>query len=101
MSVAIQGPDGPRSLRAKFLAGCDGARSTIRSGLGLAFEGETYPETTLLATTVFPFEAHLEGPVQRHLLLARGCRQFQPPPRARPLARLDLPAGGTRRSRTR
>jgi 3-(3-hydroxy-phenyl)propionate hydroxylase len=61
VSVVMQGPDGPLTLRAKFLAGCDGARSTIRAGLGLAFEGETYPETTLLATTVFPFEEHLEG----------------------------------------
>ena len=28
---------------------------------GLPFEGLTYPETTLLATTLFPFEEHLEG----------------------------------------
>ena len=47
--------------RCLFLAGCDGARSTVRAGLGLAFEGETYPETTILATTRFPFEDHLEG----------------------------------------
>ncbi len=61
VSVAMEGPDGAQTIRAKFLAGCDGARSTIRAGLGLAFEGETYPETTLLATTVFPFEEYLEG----------------------------------------
>jgi 3-(3-hydroxy-phenyl)propionate hydroxylase len=41
--------------------GCDGARSTIRKSMGLAFEGLTYPETTLLVTTLFPFEEHLEG----------------------------------------
>jgi 2-polyprenyl-6-methoxyphenol hydroxylase-like FAD-dependent oxidoreductase len=49
------------TYRCAFLAGCDGARSTVRNGLGLAFEGQTYPETTILATTRFPFEAHLEG----------------------------------------
>ncbi len=50
-----------RQLRAKFLIGSDGARSTIRDALGLPFEGETYPETTLLATTTVQFNEHLEG----------------------------------------
>jgi 3-(3-hydroxy-phenyl)propionate hydroxylase len=47
--------------RAAFLAGCDGARSTVRKTMGLAFEGETYPETTILATTDFAFEQALPG----------------------------------------
>ncbi len=50
-----------KQLRAKFLIGSDGARSTIRDALGLPFEGETYPETTLLATTTVQFNEHLEG----------------------------------------
>jgi 2-polyprenyl-6-methoxyphenol hydroxylase-like FAD-dependent oxidoreductase len=33
----------------------------VRQGLELPFEGEAYPETTLLVTTDFPFEDHLEG----------------------------------------
>jgi 3-(3-hydroxy-phenyl)propionate hydroxylase len=33
----------------------------VRSALGFRFEGKTYPETTILATTRFPFEEHLEG----------------------------------------
>ncbi|MGE3245871.1 MAG: FAD-dependent oxidoreductase [Beijerinckiaceae bacterium] len=49
------------SLRAAWVVGCDGARSVVRKSVGLAFEGLTYPETTLLATTTFPFEEHLEG----------------------------------------
>ena len=49
------------SRRARFLVGCDGARSTVRKTLGLPFEGETYPETTILATTEFAFEAELLG----------------------------------------
>jgi 3-(3-hydroxy-phenyl)propionate hydroxylase len=60
VTVTIQGPGGRRDVRAAFLVGCDGARSTVRNALGLAFEGETYPETTILATTTFPFEQHLE-----------------------------------------
>lgn len=51
----------PRMLRARFLIGADGARSTVRDALGLPFEGETYPETTLLATTTVQFNEHLEG----------------------------------------
>jgi 3-(3-hydroxy-phenyl)propionate hydroxylase len=33
----------------------------VREAAGLRFEGSTYPETTLLATTTFRFEDHLEG----------------------------------------
>ena len=50
-----------RTLRAKFLIGADGARSTVREALQLPFEGETYPETTLLVTTTVQFNEHLEG----------------------------------------
>lgn len=51
----------PSRLRARYVIGCDGARSIVRKSADLAFEGVTYPETTLLATTQFPFEEHLEG----------------------------------------
>ena len=61
VTVDIEREGARHAIRAKFLVGCDGARSTVRAGLGLAFEGETYPETTLLATTAFDFEQHLEG----------------------------------------
>lgn len=50
-----------RKLVARFLVGSDGARSTVREALSLPFEGETYPETTLLVTTSVQFNEHLEG----------------------------------------
>jgi 3-(3-hydroxy-phenyl)propionate hydroxylase len=53
--------DAPRTETARFLVGADGARSLVRRELGLSFEGRTYPETTLLVTTTFPFEGHLPG----------------------------------------
>ena len=59
--VFVNGPDGPDKLRARYVVGCDGSRSVVRQSLGLSFEGNTYPETTILATTTFPFEEHLEG----------------------------------------
>ena len=61
VAAEVEQDGGRFTVHAGFLAGCDGARSIVRGGLGLAFEGETYPETTILATTAFPFEAHLEG----------------------------------------
>lgn len=48
-------------LRARFLIAADGAASTIREQLGLAFEGSMYPERTVLVTTPFPFHEHLDG----------------------------------------
>ena len=61
VDVAIHGPDGPRTLRGAFLIGADGARSIVRQSIGATFAGETYPETTILATTKFAFEEVLEG----------------------------------------
>jgi 2-polyprenyl-6-methoxyphenol hydroxylase-like FAD-dependent oxidoreductase len=36
-------------VRCKWLIGCDGAHSKVRSALGLSFEGERYPQTFALA----------------------------------------------------
>jgi 3-(3-hydroxy-phenyl)propionate hydroxylase len=48
-------------FRAGFVAGCDGARSVVRRAMEMPFAGETYPETTILATTPFDFGAVFEG----------------------------------------
>ncbi len=48
-------------LRASYAIGCDGARSAVRRAMGLDFPGDTYPETTILATTGFDFSAVFEG----------------------------------------
>jgi 2-polyprenyl-6-methoxyphenol hydroxylase-like FAD-dependent oxidoreductase len=36
-------------LRARYLAGCDGAASTVRRGAGIPFKGGAYPQTFALA----------------------------------------------------
>jgi len=48
-------------VRVPFAVGCDGARSAVRRAMGLDFAGDTYPETTILATTPFDFSAVFEG----------------------------------------
>lgn len=48
-------------LTGALLIGADGGRSFVRESLGLEFAGSTYPETTILVTTTFPFHEHLAG----------------------------------------
>ena len=51
----------PETIEGRYLIGADGSRSAVRESLGFAFDGKTYPETTILATTSFAFEDHLQG----------------------------------------
>ncbi len=41
------------------MIGADCARSVVRDAIWLGFEGFTYDETTILATTRFPFHEHI------------------------------------------
>ena len=43
------------------MIGADGARSVVRRALGIEMSGDIYPETTILATTLYPFHEKLEG----------------------------------------
>ncbi len=62
VQVRCSDPDGGRcEIRGRWLVAADGSRSTVRALLDLPFEGLTYPETTILVTTRFPFEDHLPG----------------------------------------
>jgi 2-polyprenyl-6-methoxyphenol hydroxylase-like FAD-dependent oxidoreductase len=48
--VDVQTPGGEtKSYRGRYLAGCDGAHSTVRQELGWELEGKTYPTRILLA----------------------------------------------------
>lgn len=59
VDVFALGADGAQErVRGRFLVGCEGARSVVRKGLGIEFEGFTYPDRTLNITVAHDFGRH-------------------------------------------
>jgi 3-(3-hydroxy-phenyl)propionate hydroxylase len=58
VEVAISSASEDRTLRGRYLIGCDGGRSLVRKTLGIEFEGYTHPERFVVVTTPFDFEEH-------------------------------------------
>jgi 3-(3-hydroxy-phenyl)propionate hydroxylase len=56
VTATLQTANGVEQIRARYLIAADGSRSICRKLTGMTFTGETYPETTILATTTFQFE---------------------------------------------
>ena len=56
VTVAAQTSSGPVSLTGRYVVAADGARSAVRRSLAVDFEGFTYPELFLIASTDFRFE---------------------------------------------
>ncbi|MEV0151315.1 MULTISPECIES: FAD-dependent monooxygenase [unclassified Nonomuraea] len=54
VSVDVRGPDGPYQVSARYLVGCDGARSRVRDWAGIGFPGTVYPEVNRLAQVTLP-----------------------------------------------
>jgi 3-(3-hydroxy-phenyl)propionate hydroxylase len=55
VDVEVASPDGTQRLRADYVIGCDGGRSTVRKLAGIEFEGFTYPERFIKIATSFDF----------------------------------------------
>lgn len=53
--------NGEERIPASFLIGADGADSNVRRSSGVMYDGSTYPERFLVASTTFPFEEHFEN----------------------------------------
>jgi 2-polyprenyl-6-methoxyphenol hydroxylase-like FAD-dependent oxidoreductase len=50
VACRLRHPDGAEEIvQARYVAGCDGAHSTVRERSGIGFEGYDYPQTFLLA----------------------------------------------------
>lgn len=62
VTAVLAGPRGPETVRADYLVGADGGRSTVRKTLGIAFEGST-DETIrmLLGDVAAPVLDHAYG----------------------------------------
>ena len=45
----LRGPHGDETVEAAYIAGCDGARSTVRKTIGVAFPGGTYNQVFYVA----------------------------------------------------
>jgi 2-polyprenyl-6-methoxyphenol hydroxylase-like FAD-dependent oxidoreductase len=56
VAVTTDTPSGPATVLGRYAIGCDGARSVVRRSLDMEFEGFTYPELFLIASTDFRFE---------------------------------------------
>ncbi len=54
----IEGPEGRETIEASYLIGADGGRSTVRKQMGVAFEGFTWPERYLVASTTYDLATH-------------------------------------------
>jgi 3-(3-hydroxy-phenyl)propionate hydroxylase len=53
VEIEIVAPDGPVRMRADYVIGCDGGRSSVRKGAEIGFEGFTYPERFIKIATPF------------------------------------------------
>jgi 3-(3-hydroxy-phenyl)propionate hydroxylase len=56
IDVEVASPSGVERIRADYVIGCDGGRSTVRKLANIEFEGFTYPEKFIKIATTFRFE---------------------------------------------
>ena len=59
VTVTANTAAGPVEIAGRYMMAADGARSAVRRSLGIGFEGFTYAELFLIASTAFPFEKTL------------------------------------------
>ncbi|HEU4915106.1 MAG TPA: FAD-dependent monooxygenase [Acidimicrobiia bacterium] len=69
---------GKRTIRTRYLAGCDGAESTVRIGAGIPFRGRSYRESIVIADAG-PI-TNLETGIAHAFLRDRGIMFFFPLP---------------------
>ncbi len=55
--MAVETAGTTRTVEASWLIGADGGRSVVRKGLGVEFEGFTWPEIFVVASTPYDFGA--------------------------------------------
>lgn len=58
VTVTARTPGGEAHIEASWLVGADGGRSTVRKSMGVAFDGYTWPERFVVASTSYDFAPH-------------------------------------------
>ncbi|HEX9194023.1 MAG TPA: FAD-dependent monooxygenase [Burkholderiales bacterium] len=58
VTVIAETPGGTRKFEAEWLVGADGGRSAVRKCMGVEFEGFTWPERFVVASTTFDYAPH-------------------------------------------
>lgn len=58
VAVTARTPGGETLIEGAWLVGADGGRSTVRKCMGVAFDGYTWPERFVVASTVHDFAPH-------------------------------------------
>ncbi len=58
VTISVDAEGEPQTLRARWLVATDGARSTVRNALDIAFEGFTWPERFVATNVYYDFKAH-------------------------------------------
>jgi 3-(3-hydroxy-phenyl)propionate hydroxylase len=58
VTVTVDTPGGEERVEGAWLVGADGGRSTVRAALGTEFEGFTWPERFVVASTPRDFAPH-------------------------------------------
>lgn len=67
VTASVRDDDGREDrVSARYVVGCDGARSTVRTAAGIEFQGSSYPQTFVLADV----EAAGLAPDAAHVFLA-------------------------------
>jgi 3-(3-hydroxy-phenyl)propionate hydroxylase len=62
VTLRVEAPDGPRSMRFAYVIGCDGIGSEVRRASGAAWLGHTHPDRFLIADIHSP----INRPHERH-----------------------------------
>jgi 2-polyprenyl-6-methoxyphenol hydroxylase-like FAD-dependent oxidoreductase len=57
-TLSVETPRGREDVRARWVVGADGARSTVRSLLSLPFEGHTWPDRFVATNVSYDFESY-------------------------------------------
>lgn len=58
VTIQTSSPGGTSRLRARWVAATDGARSTVRSKVGLTFDGNTWAERLVATNVFYDFSLH-------------------------------------------